>query len=115
MKHAEADPAWWFHTSLDPGLSMAERRAWYRRMHRRVSSLGLAVATRLSVSVVVGVGRPMSTFDRNKVIAWLVDEAEVWAIQIGELIPVNVALETGIPILPVADRACHRPAAIAVG
>lgn len=94
---------------------MAERRAWYRRMHRRVSSLGLAVATRLSVSVVVGVGRPMSTFDRNKVIAWLVDEAEVWAIQIGELIPVNVALETGIPILPVADRACHRPAAIAVG
>lgn len=103
MKRAEADPAWWFHTSLDPGLSTAERRAWYGRMHRRVRSLGLAVATRLSVSVVVGVGRPMSIFDRNQVIAWLIDEAELWAIQVGELMPLNAALETGIPILPVAD------------
>jgi len=72
-------------------------------MHRRVSSLALAVATRLGVSVVVGAGRPMSIFDRNQVIAWLVDEAEVWAIQVGELMPLNDALETGIPTLPVAD------------
>jgi hypothetical protein len=72
-------------------------------MHRRIDSLGLAVATRFSVSVVLGIGRPVSISDRNEVITWLVDEAEVWAIQVGELMPLNDALEIGIPTLPVAD------------
>jgi hypothetical protein len=103
MSFLDDDPAWWFHTTLDPNLNMNRRRAWYRRMHRCLCSRCLAVATRLSVNVVLGADRPLSIFERNEVIAWLIDESEVWAIQVGELVALNDALAKGIPTLPVAD------------
>ena len=97
------DRAWWFHTTLDPHLSEQTARTWYRRLHRRIGALNLAVATQFAVSIVLGVKRPLTITDRNQLLAWLIDEPDVWVIQMGEMALLEDALEHGIPVVPVAD------------
>ena len=103
MIHADTDRTWWFHTTLDPHLSDSARRAWHQRLHRWVNVRGLAMATREGVSFVVGVKRPLDTSVHNDIVCWLIDEPEVWAIQLGEMTLVDDAFANAIPMLPVAD------------
>ena len=103
MIEASTDRSWWFHTTLDPQLSFGAQRAWHRRLHRRIGAGGLAVSTHWAVSVVLGVSRPLGIAERNALVSWLIDEPEVWAIQLGEMTLLEDALARGIPIVPVAD------------
>jgi hypothetical protein len=103
MIHADTDRTWWFHTTLDPHLSESAQRAWYRRLQRRASVRGLAMATLDGVSFVLGVNRPLDTTVRNDLVCWLIDEPQVWAVQLGEMTLVDDAFADAIPMLPVAD------------
>ena len=99
----QEDRAWWFHTTFGPTFSLARRQAWYLRLYRRLTAAKLAAATRVDVSVVLGTSKPFTVDDRSQIINWLIDDPNVWALQIGEMTPVEHLLLDGLPAIPVAD------------
>ncbi|MCW7540242.1 hypothetical protein OOT46_20625 [Aquabacterium sp. A7-Y] len=79
-------PAFWFHPTLDPTLSLPTRRAWYRRLQHQLAALDLAIGTHRAVSVVIGGRHVLGSNDRQQVLSWLMNESPVWAVQSGELL-----------------------------
>jgi hypothetical protein len=103
MIKPQEDRAWWFHTTFDPAFPRARREAWYRRLHKRLTAAKLAAASAIDISVVLGIRQPFTAAARNVVIAWLIDDPNVWVIQIGEMAPVEDLVLHGVPAIPVAD------------
>ncbi|AKJ31984.1 hypothetical protein [Caldimonas brevitalea] len=81
------EPAFWFHITLHRTLPHAERRLWYDRLHHTLAKLDLAVSTQHAVSVVLGIRHVTHAADRQHITSWLMDQPEVWAVQVGELMP----------------------------
>lgn len=103
MTSPQEDRAWWFHTTFDPTFSFARRQAWYLRLYQRLTAARLAAATSVDVSVVLGAREPFTVDGRSQIINWLIDDPNVWAIQIGEMTSVQDLLLHGVPAIPVAD------------